>query len=200
MRSHQLGVVIVVAVLVVACAGPAAGPEAMRGFGPCLPPEISPRFFFWPVIAFRTINLVTEDGEAVEGSWVLYRRGRVAVAVIWVHADLISVDGSPETETPEWIDVSLVTPVDEKLVLRRTPDAPCQWKRWESPADARGRPDRDQAVRLKLALTMSKLFLPAGSWAVTVVPTVLPMSARARGDRIEMRPLAGSASSEPTIW
>ena len=200
MRSHQLGLVIVVAVLVVACAGPAAGPEAMRGFGPCLPSEISPRFFFWPVIAFRTVNLVTEDGEAVEGSWVLYRRGRVAVAVIWVHSDLISVDASPETETPEWIDVSLVTPVDEKLVLRRTPEAPCQWKRWESPADARLRPERDQPVRLKLALTMSKLFLPAGSWAVTVVPTVLPMSARARGDMIEMRPLAGSASSEPTIW
>jgi hypothetical protein len=47
---------------------------------------------------------------------------------------------------------------------------------------------------------MSKVFLPAGSWAVTVVPTVLPISARASGERIEIRPLAGSASSEPTIW
>jgi hypothetical protein len=152
------GALIVLLVLAAACAGPAAGPEAMRGIGPCLPPEVSPRFFFWPVIAFRTINLVTEDGEATEASWVLYRRGRSSVAVVWVHSDLISVDASPETETPEWIDISLVTPVDEKLVLRRTPEAPCQWKRWEDPADA-----QDQSVRLKLALTMSKVFLPAGS-------------------------------------
>src|SRR5712692_8400190 len=36
---------------------------------------------------------------------------------------------------------------------------------------------RGQSVRLKFALTMSKVFLPAGSWAVTVVPTVLPISA-----------------------
>ncbi len=200
MCRRRVAMLVAALVLVTACAGPATDPEALRGLGPCVPSEVSGRFFFWPVIAFRTINLVTEDGDAVEGSWVLHRRGRLAVAVIWVHSDLIAVDASPETETPEWIDILLVTPVDDKLVLRRTPEAPCQWKRWETPADARVRPDRDQSVRLKLALTMSKVFLPTGSWAVTVVPTVLPMRARARGDRIEMRPLAGSDSSEPTIW
>ena len=163
MRAFRSAAVVVVLVLAAACVGPATGLEAVRGFGPCLPAEVSPRFFFWAVIAFRTVNLVTEDGEAVEGSWVLYRRGRSAVAVIWVHSDIISVDESPETETPEWIDLSLVTPVDDKLVLRRAPEAPCQWQRWEGPADARVRPDRDQAVKLKLALTMSKVFLPAGS-------------------------------------
>src|SRR5712692_11719966 len=122
MRQRQLVMVMAGLVLVTACAGPATDPEALRGLGPCVPSEVSGRFFFWPVIAFRTINLVTEDGDAVEGSWVLHRRGRLAVAVIWVHSDLIAVDASPETETPEWIDILLVTPVDDKLVLRRTPE------------------------------------------------------------------------------
>jgi hypothetical protein len=129
-------------ILIAGCAGPVADREAMRGVGPCLPPEVSPQFFFWPVAAFRQITLVSEDGEGVQASWVLYRRGRTAVAVVWLHADLVSVDPSPETETPEWIDLSLVTPIDGQLVLRRTAEAPCQWKRWEDPADARSPHDR----------------------------------------------------------
>ena len=47
---------------------------------------------------------------------------------------------------------------------------------------------------------MSKVFGPAGSFAATRSPTFLPMSVRASGDMTEMRPFAGSASSEPTIW
>ena len=74
--------------------------QALRGLGPCLPAEVSPQFFFWPVTAQRPITLVNEDDEAVEASWVLYRRGRSAVAVVWLHSDLVSVDPSPETETP----------------------------------------------------------------------------------------------------
>ena len=108
----------------------------MRGVGPCLPPEVSSRFFFWPVVGYQSIKLVDEDGEATSASWVLYRRGRSAVAVVWVNADVVAVDESPETDTPEWIDISLVTPVDGQLVLRRTPETPCQWKRWENPAEA----------------------------------------------------------------
>src|SRR6266403_1600323 len=38
-----------------------------------------------------------------------------------------------------------------------------------------------------------------GIRAVTLSPTRLPISVRASGERIEMRPRAGSASSEPTI-
>jgi hypothetical protein len=128
---------IVALILAAGCAGPMTEHQAVRGLGPCLPSEVSPQFFFWPVAALRSISLVTEDGEAVEASWVLYRRGRNAVAVVWLHSDLVSVDPSPETETPEWIDLSLVTPVDGQLILRRTAEAPCQWRRWESPADAR---------------------------------------------------------------
>jgi len=127
---------IVALTLTAGCAGSMTDTQALRGLGPCLPSEVSPQFFFWPVAAQRPITLVTEDGEAVEASWALYRRGRSAVAVVWLHSDLVSVDPSPETETPEWIDLSLVTPVDGQLVLRRTAGAPCQWQRWESPADA----------------------------------------------------------------
>jgi hypothetical protein len=136
MRARAWAAVVAVSLLS-GCAGPVAEREAMRGVGPCLPPEVSPQFFLWPVAAFRSITLVGEDGEAVPASWVLYRRGRSAVAVVWLHADLVSVDPSPETETPEWIDVSLVTAVDGQLVLRRSAETPCQWKRWENPADAR---------------------------------------------------------------
>ena len=136
MRTLRSATTIVALILIAGCAGPVGDTQALRGLGPCLPPEVSPQFFFWPVAGLRSITLVTEDGEAVQASWVLYRRGRNAVAVVWLHSDLVSVDPSPETETPEWIDLSLVTPVDGQLVLRRAAEAPCQWKRWESPADA----------------------------------------------------------------
>jgi hypothetical protein len=136
MRTLRSAAAIVALTLIAGCAGSMTETQALRGLGPCLPPEVSPQFFFWPVVAQRPITLMTEDDEAVQASWVLYSRGRNAVAVVWLHSDLVSVDPSPETETPEWIDLSLVTPVDGQLVLRRTAEAPCQWKRWESPADA----------------------------------------------------------------
>jgi hypothetical protein len=128
------------------CAGPAIDGQALRGLGPCLPPEVSAQFFFWPVVALRPVALATEDGESVEASWALYRRGRNAVAVVWLRSDLISVDPSPETETPEWIDESLVTVVEGQLVLRREAETPCQWKRWKTPADASAPHARRHAV------------------------------------------------------
>ena len=130
-----LGFAIVL--LLSGCAAPLLGPDAVRGLAPCMPAEVAGQFFFWPVVAHQSITLDTEDGDAVQASWVLYRRGRSAVAVIWVNADVVAVDPSPDTDTPEWIDVSLVMPVDGKLVLRREPETPCQWKRWETPAEAR---------------------------------------------------------------
>jgi hypothetical protein len=104
--------------------------------GPCLPAAVSAQFFFWPVVAFRSVNLATEDGEAAPASWVVYRKGKTSVAVMWVHSDLIAVDPSPETDDPEWVDLSLVTPMEGKLVLRGKPEAPCRWERWESGASA----------------------------------------------------------------
>jgi hypothetical protein len=164
MRALWSAVITIVLATIAGCASPATEPQALRGVGPCLPPEMSSQFFFWPVVAFRPMNLPTEDGDTIEASWVVYRRGRTSVAAIWVHADLVAVDPSPETEEAEWVDVSLVTPVDGKLVLRRTAGTPCQWERWENPADASLLDaDRVQAVRLKLAWTMTKVFLPAGS-------------------------------------
>ena len=136
MRALPWGAAIAALVLTAACAGPMTGAEPLRGLGPCLPLEVSPQFFFWPVVAFRTISLATEGGDSAEATWVLYRRGRGAVAVVWFHSDIISVDPSPETEAPEWIDLSLVTTVDGQLVLRQNAETPCQWKRWESPTDA----------------------------------------------------------------
>ena len=55
---------------------------------------------------------------------------------MWVQSDLITVDPAPETDTPEWVDLSLVTPVDGKLVLRRRPEALCRWERWDTGPDA----------------------------------------------------------------
>ena len=135
MRGLPSGAVIVALILTAGCAGPITGPQALRGLGPCLPPEVSPQFFFWPVAAFRTINLVTEDGEAESVSWVLYRRGRTAIAVVWLHSDLISVDPSPETETPR-MDRSLAGDAGGRRT-GRTPD------RLDAlPMEAVGEPDR----------------------------------------------------------
>ena len=67
----------------------------------------------------------------MEASWVLYRRGRHApVAAMWVHSELAAVDPDVNTDTPEWIDLSVVTVVEGDLVLRHEPEAPCRWARW----------------------------------------------------------------------
>src|SRR5713101_3335781 len=51
---------VVVLLLASGCAGHMSDPEASRGMGPCLPAAVSAQFFFWPVVAFRTVNLLTE--------------------------------------------------------------------------------------------------------------------------------------------
>ena len=136
MRARGIASSIVALFMVAACVGPASGPEAARGMGPCLPPGVSAQFFFWPVVGVRTINLFTEDGDLAPTSWVLYRRGKTAIAAMWVQSELIAVDPDPETDAPEWVDLSLVTPVEGKLVLRRQPEAPCRWERWDTGTNA----------------------------------------------------------------
>jgi hypothetical protein len=91
---------------------------------------VSTQFFFWPVVDLRRVEVLTEDGELAEASWVLYRRGRAAVAAMWIHADVAAVDPELDTDAPEWIDLSLVMVVKGELVLRRRPEAPCRWARW----------------------------------------------------------------------
>jgi hypothetical protein len=135
MRALVVASLLIVLGLTAGCAGPASGPGAARAIGPCLPPAVSSEFFFWPVIGFRSISLLTEDGEFTPASWVLYRRGKAAVAAMWVQSDLIAVDPAPETDVPEWVDLSLVVAHDGKLVLRRSPEAPCRWQRWDAGAD-----------------------------------------------------------------
>jgi len=97
---------------------------------PCLPPGVSGDFFGWPVVAFQPIMLHQENGDDVEARIVRYRRGRDAVAVVWVGADLVAVDPSPDSPEPDWVDESLV--VDGELTLRARPEAPCQWRRHKS--------------------------------------------------------------------
>ena len=99
---------------------------------PCLPPGVSGDFFGWPVVAFQAIVLRHEDGDDVEARIVRYQRGHDAVAVVWVGADLVAVDPSPDTPAPVWVDDSLV--VDDDLTLRAQPEAPCQWRRHKSAA------------------------------------------------------------------
>lgn len=136
MRVLRLGSLVIALVLTARCAGPVSGPEGTTVVGPCLPRMVSSQFFFWPVVGFRSVNLLTEDGDFASASWVLYRRGKVAVAAMWVQSDLIAVDPDPETDTPEWVDLSLVVPVDGKLVLRRQPEASCRWERWDNDSNA----------------------------------------------------------------
>ena len=99
---------------------------------PCLPPGVSGDFFGWPVVAFQSIVLHQEKGDDVEARIVRYQRGRDAVAVVWVGADLVAVDPSPDSPEPDWVDESLV--VDDELTLRARPEAPCQWRRHKSAA------------------------------------------------------------------
>ena len=121
---------VVALVAIASCTRPLADPEVARAPHPCLPDAISPQFFFWPVVGLRTVGLLTEDGRRVEASWVLYRRGHAAVAAMWVGSELAAVDAEVDTDSPEWIDLSLVTVFKGALVLRREPEAPCRWARW----------------------------------------------------------------------
>ena len=99
---------------------------------PCLPPGVSGDFFGWPVVAFQPIVLQHEEGEDVEARVVRYQRGHEAVTVVWVGADLVAVDPSPDTSEPDWVDSSLV--IDDDLTLRARAEAPCQWRRHRAPA------------------------------------------------------------------
>jgi len=99
---------------------------------PCLPPGVSGDFFGWPVVAFQPIALHQEEGDDVEARIVRYQRGHSAVTVVWVGADLVAVDPSPDTADPDWVDDSLV--LDDELTLRARAEAPCQWRRHKSPA------------------------------------------------------------------
>jgi hypothetical protein len=96
---------------------------------PCLPPGVSAEFFFWPIVAYRSVELRTEDGATVEGTWVVYNRGDQAVAVVWTPVHLIAVDPSPETDDPDWIDGALVSVDDDGFILRAKPDTACKWLR-----------------------------------------------------------------------
>jgi hypothetical protein len=137
MPAIRIGAVVVALLLLAAgCAGPGSGSQATHGAGLCLPPAVSAQFFFWPVVDFRSINLLTEEGNLSPASWVVYRRGKTAVAAMWVQSDLIAVDPDPETDAPEWVDFSLVMRVEDKLVLRRHPEASCRWQRWDNDPDA----------------------------------------------------------------
>jgi hypothetical protein len=96
---------------------------------PCVPPGISEEFFFWPVLAYRQLKLRTEDGQEVEGAWVVYGRAGRAVAVVWAGDLLLAVDPSPETEAPDWIDAGLVITDDDGFILRENPGLPCHWEK-----------------------------------------------------------------------
>ena len=118
--------------LLLAGCGAASRGVAIIASVPCLPPGVSGDFFGWPVVAFQPLVLRQEDGDDVEARIVRYQRGRDAVAVVWVGADLVAVDPSPDTAEPDWVDASLVA--DDELTLRAQPGAPCQWRRHKSAA------------------------------------------------------------------
>ena len=125
---------LVVAAVVVLLAGCRPAPRGVTIVAtvPCLPPGVKGDFFGWPVVAFQPIVLHQEDGDDVEARVVRYQRGHEAVTVVWVGSDLVAVDPSPDTSEPDWVDASLVA--DDDLTLRAQAEAPCQWRRHQSPA------------------------------------------------------------------
>jgi hypothetical protein len=123
---------IVAAVLLLAGCRPAPRGVTLVASVPCLPPGVTGNFFGWPVVAFQPIVIRQEEGEDVEARIVRYQLGHDAVTVVWVGADLIAVDPSPDTAEPDWVDGSLV--IDDELTLRAHAEAPCQWRRHKSPA------------------------------------------------------------------
>jgi hypothetical protein len=123
---------LVAAVLLLAGCRPAPRGVTLVASVPCLPPGVTGNFFGWPVVAFQPIVIRQEEGEDVEARIVRYQLGHDAVTVVWVGADLIAVDPSPDTAEPDWVDGSLV--IDDELTLRAHAEAPCQWRRHKSPA------------------------------------------------------------------
>jgi hypothetical protein len=117
--------------LLTGCAAPSKGSTIIASV-PCLPPGVRGDFFGWPVVGFQPLVLHQENGDDVEARIVRYQRGRDAVAVVWVGADIVAVDPSPDTDEPDWVDGSLV--VDDELTLRARPEAPCQWRRHKAAA------------------------------------------------------------------
>jgi len=121
---------VLTAVVLGGCATPALTPGSTLNLAaPCLPSGISEEFFFWPVVAFRQVQLRSEDGDAAEAVWVVHSRGDRAVAVVWAGEHLIAVDPSPESDDPDWIDSALVTSDEEGFLLRANPGRPCLWQR-----------------------------------------------------------------------
>ena len=117
--------------LLAGCAAASKGSTIIASV-PCLPPGVRGDFFGWPVVGFQPLVLHQENGDDVEARIVRYQRGRDAVAVVWVGADIVAVDPSPDTDEPDWVDGSLV--VDDELTLRARPGAPCQWRRHKAAA------------------------------------------------------------------
>ena len=133
MVRHRPSLLVLAVVLQLGTAcSTAPRPATIIASVPCLPPGVSGDFFGWPVVAFQPIVLHQENGDDVEARIVRYQRGRDAVSVVWVGADLVAVDPSPDSPEPDWVDESLVA--DDELTLRARPEAPCQWRRHKSAA------------------------------------------------------------------
>ena len=108
-------------------AGPRPTASVIMANVPCLPPGITAEFLSWPVAAFHALSAPSEAGGDVAVHWVLCRRGKSQMAVLWSATDLLAADPSPETEEPEWVDSSLLG--GDGQTLRANPEAPCQWRR-----------------------------------------------------------------------
>jgi hypothetical protein len=126
------GIFAFAALMLLAGCSAAPRPATLIASVPCLPPGLRGDFFGWPVVAFQPILLHHENGDDVEARIVRYQRGREAVAVVWVGADLVAVDPNPDTQQPNWVDDSLVK--DDELTLHARPEAPCQWRRHKTAA------------------------------------------------------------------
>jgi hypothetical protein len=130
---HAKGRILVLgaALVVLGCAAPTPPPPPTAFGVPCLPPGISAAFFAWPVVGFRPLALESDSGDSVPVFWVLYRRGDTGVAAVWSATDLLTIDPSPDTDDPEWVDGAIVDDEGDALVIRTDPGTPCQWHRYK---------------------------------------------------------------------
>jgi hypothetical protein len=93
----------------------------------CLPPDVSPSVFTWPVQGGAPIRIPTEDGTEEAGVVLRYSQGSLVISAVWTRLGLISLDAAPDDpKAPAWGDVSLVTPDGRLRTARR---GACRWER-----------------------------------------------------------------------
>lgn len=102
---------------------------------PCLPPDVPPEVFTWPVTMGRSSMALDSDSNVRAVALVRYERDGRAVHVVWIDGQLALVDPAPDADTPPYLDRGMI--VGGELLAGGQPT--CEWV--SEPASGR-RPQR----------------------------------------------------------